>query len=373
MKKVMAVFGTRPEAIKMAPLVNHLKSRADEIDVKVCVTAQHREMLDMVLEIFNIKPDYDLNMMKKGQTLVDVNVRALEGVSKVLNEEKPDIVLVHGDTSTALAAAMASFYNKIPVGHVEAGLRSKNMYSPYPEEFNRKLIGSIAEYHFSPTIENKKNLLREGVAEEKIYVTGNTVIDALKSVVKDDYEFEDEFLKGIDYKNKRVILLTVHRRENWGEPMEKIFQGVRDCALKNKDVVIIFPMHQNPIVRDCAKKHLGDLENVYLINALDYISFSNLMNNSYFVVTDSGGIQEEAPALGKPVIVLRAETERMEGIQAGTVKLCNISREEIFNSLDGLLKDENEYKRMKEAINPYGIGKSSKIIGDILIYGEEKN
>ena len=367
MKKIMIIFGTRPEAIKLAPLIKYLKITTD-IELKICVTAQHRGMLDTVLNIFEITPDYDLNIMKNGQTLVEMTIRILEGVDKVLKKEKPDLILVHGDTTTSLISAMGAFYNKIPVVHIEAGLRSKNMYSPYPEEFNRKLISDIAEYHFSPTIENKINLLNEGVSEDKIFVTGNTVIDALKSVVKENFIFENELLRTINYKEKKVVLLTIHRRENWGEPMEEIFYGIKNCALKHiNDIVIIFPMHENPIVRECAQKILGNIKNIYLIDPLDYVSFSNLMNKSYLVVTDSGGIQEEAPALGKPVVVLREETERMEGVKAGTVVLCGISKEKIEELLTELLSTKEEYIKMSKAINPYGNGESSKKIGNILV------
>lgn len=368
--KIMMVFGTRPEAIKMCPLVKYLKEKKG-VELKICVTGQHREMLDSVLNIFDIIPDYDLNLMKKGQTISNITIGVLKGVEKIIKNESPDIILVHGDTTTTLASAIAGFYNKIPIAHIEAGLRSGNLYSPYPEEFNRKLIDSFSTFHFCPTEQNKNNLLKEGVLEKNIFVTGNTVIDALKSVLNKEYEFKDEILKNIDYKNKKIILLTIHRRENWGQPMEEIFQGIKESISKHEDAIIIFPMHENPLIKECAQKNLGGIERIYLINSLDYISFSNLMNKCYFVVTDSGGIQEEAPALGKPVVVLREETERLEGVEAGTVKICGISKEKIIQCLDELLENEDIYLKMNKSINPYGVGGSSKMIGDILInYGK---
>ena len=307
--KVMSVFGTRPEAIKMAPLVKALEND-DRFESIVCATAQHREMLDSVLEIFNIKPQYDLNIMAHGQTIVDISNKVLKGVDDVIKKAEPHIVLVHGDTSTTLNGALAAFYNKVPVGHVEAGLRSYDMYSPFPEEVNRTLTGAITNLHFAPTKTNENNLLSEGVDKEKIYVTGNTVIDALLSVINENHIFEDETLNDIDFENKKVILLTTHRRENWGEPMENIFKAMIELIESNKDVEIIFPMHKNPAIRELAHKYFDKyMGRVHLIEPLEYVEFTNLMAKVYLIMTDSGGIQEEAPALGKPVMVLRTETE----------------------------------------------------------------
>lgn len=361
MKKIIVIFGTRPEAIKMCPLIKELK-KEKKFDVKVCVTAQHREMLDKVLKIFDIKPDYDLNIMSHGQTVIDINFRVLRGVDEIIKKENPDLVLVHGDTSTTLAAAMAAFYNKVPVGHVEAGLRSGNIYSPYPEEFNRKLVGSFAEFHFAPTVGNKNNLLKDGISEEKIFVTGNTVIDALKSVVNSNYLFEDKTLNRIDYLNKKVILITSHRRENLGKPMENIFNALKEIVLENEEVIAIFPMHKNPAIRESANKILGTIENILLIEPLDYIPFANLMSKSYIIATDSGGIQEEAPALGKPVIVLRTETERPEAVEAGTVKISGVEKDTIKKDILFILKNEVEYKKMANSVNPYGNGEAVKKI-----------
>jgi UDP-N-acetylglucosamine 2-epimerase (non-hydrolysing) len=363
MVKTLTVFGTRPEAIKMAPLVKKLDAE-DGIESVVCVTAQHREMLDMVLNIFKIEPDYDLDLMSHGQSITDITVRVLRGIEAVLDEVKPDIVLLHGDTTTTFAAALAAFYKKIPVGHVEAGLRSGNKYSPYPEEMNRMLAGNIAALHFAPTEGNRKNLERCGVAEH-IYVTGNTVIDALKMVVTDDYVFEEELLNSLDYSRK-VILLTAHRRENWGKPMENIFSAVRDLVKIYDDVDVVFPVHPNPVVREMAEGVLGGLERVHLIAPLDYEPFANLMARCYLVMTDSGGIQEEAPALGKPVLVLRTETERPEAVDAGTVKMAGVQRDIIFGLAEKLLVDRDAYEKMARAVNPYGDGKASERIVAIL-------
>ena len=363
--KVMTVFGTRPEAIKMAPLVKELEKN-DEITSIVVVTAQHRQMLDMVMNLFNIKADYDLNIMKHNQTITDITNRVLKELEEVMAKEKPDIVLVHGDTTTTFAASLAAFYNKIPVGHVEAGLRSHNIYSPYPEEMNRKLTGTIASVHFAPTIGNKSNLLKENIDEDKIFITGNTVIDALLSVINDDYVFGEE-IDSIDFKNKKVILLTCHRRENWGEPMENIFRAVSRIAQNNHDVEVIFPMHLNPTVRECAREFMGNIDNIHLIEPLDYEPFANLMNKSHLILTDSGGIQEEAPALGKPVLVLRNETERPEAVEAGTVKVAGICEETIYTMTSELLNDTQEYKRMAYSTNPYGDGKSCEKIVKCLI------
>jgi UDP-N-acetylglucosamine 2-epimerase (non-hydrolysing) len=371
MIKVMTVFGTRPEAIKMAPLVKKLQN-TDKIESIVCVTAQHREMLDMVLELFNITPDYDLNIMSHGQTLVDITSKALYGLDDIIKKEKPDIVLVHGDTTTTLVGAQAAFYNKVKVGHVEAGLRSGNIYSPFPEEMNRKITGTIANIHFAPTIGNKKNLLKEGISEDKIYITGNTVIDALLQVVKDDYKFND-ILDNIDYENRKVLLLTCHRRENWGQPMENIFNAVKDLINENKDVEVVFPMHLNPRIRELANTIFNDTKRIHLIEPLDYEPFVNLINKCHLILTDSGGIQEEAPALGKPVVVLRTETERPEAVKAGTVKIGGIVRKEVFETVNLLLNNQEEYNKMANAVNPYGDGKAcDRIVESILYYFREK-
>ncbi|MDO4793468.1 MAG: UDP-N-acetylglucosamine 2-epimerase (non-hydrolyzing) [Filifactor alocis] len=364
--KVFNVFGTRPEAIKMAPLVKELQGR-EEIDCKVLVTAQHREMLDSVLELFEITPDFDLNIMKHGQSISDITSRVLYGAGEIFAAEQPDIVLVHGDTTTTFASALAAFYQKIPVGHVEAGLRTGNIYSPYPEEMNRKLTGSLATYHFSPTVMNRDNLLRENVDEEKILITGNTVIDALLSVTNREYSFEDEAIDKIDESKYRTVLLTCHRRENWGEPMEAIFSAIADLTKKHEDIMVVFPMHKNPLVRELAQKHMGGNDRILLIEPLDYEPFANLMKKSHLILTDSGGIQEEAPGLGKPVLVLRTETERPEAVQAGTVKLAGVTKEEVFALTDLLLSDKEEYEKMAQAVNPYGDGQASKRIADYLV------
>ena len=365
--KVLTVFGTRPEAIKMAPLIKEMKSR-EEFDCKVLVTAQHREMLDSVLKLFNIEPDFDLNIMKHGQTITDITSRVLYGCEEVLDKYTPDVILVHGDTTTTFAASLAAFYKKIPVGHIEAGLRSENMYSPYPEEMNRRLTGRLSTYHFSPTKTNRENLVREDISTKNIVVTGNTVIDALLQVVKKDYEFEDEMLKSIDFENKKVILLTCHRRENWGEPMEEIFRAVKSIVKENPDTHLIFPMHLNPIVRNAAKSILGDNDRISLIEPLDYEPFANLMAKSYLLLTDSGGVQEEAPALGKPVVVLRTETERPEAVEAGTVKVAGVKEEKVYQISDRLIRDKSYYESVANAVNPYGYGKASIRIADYLLY-----
>ncbi|KXZ40531.1 UDP-N-Acetylglucosamine 2-epimerase [Alkalithermobacter thermoalcaliphilus JW-YL-7 = DSM 7308] len=363
--RVMTIFGTRPEAIKMAPLVKEFEKR-QEFESIVCVTAQHRQMLDTVLDLFDITPKYDLNIMKHGQSITDITNKVLKGVEDILKTENVDIVLVHGDTTTTFAGALAAFYNKIPIGHVEAGLRSDNMYSPYPEEMNRRLTSKLATLHFAPTNGNKENLLRENVEEKNIFVTGNTVIDALLSVVKNDYKFSNE-LDNIDFENKKVVLLTCHRRENWGRPMENIFKAVKRLAISNKDIQVIFPMHMNPVIREVATNILKDLENVNLIEPLDYEPFANLINKSYLILTDSGGIQEEAPGLGKPVVVLRTETERPEAVKAKTVKIAGIEEDNIFQIANELINDKKEYEKMARAINPYGDGKSSKRIADHIL------
>ena len=356
--KIMTVFGTRPEAIKMAPVVKVLKEDP-MIELIVCVSAQHREMLDQVLKRFDIVPDYDLDIMEENQTLSKITSKILLGLEEVFKVERPKMILVHGDTTTTLSATLAAFYNGIDIGHVEAGLRSGDLYSPYPEEANRVLTGRIANIHFSPTDGNISNLIKENIDRSKIIKTGNTVIDALVNVVMDDYVFKDETLNKIDYENKKVILLTAHRRENLGEPMENIFRAVKKLVLENDDVELIFPMHLNPKVRLIAKKHLENNEKIYLIEPLDYEPFANLMNKSYLILTDSGGIQEEAPALGKPVLVLRTETERPEAVEAGTVKMVGIDEDIIFRKANELINDNELYQKMSNAVNPYGDGKAS--------------
>ena len=364
--RVMSVFGTRPEAIKMAPLVKALE-KDERFESIVCVTAQHREMLDSVLEIFDIKPQYDLNIMAHGQTIIDISNKVLKGVDEVIKKVEPDIVLVHGDTSTTLNGALAAFYNKVPVGHVEAGLRSYDIYSPFPEEMNRKLTGGITELHFAPTKTNQSNLLLEGINKQKIHVTGNTVIDALLSVVNENHKFEDEALNNIDFNNEKVILLTTHRRENWGQPMENIFKAMIELIDNNEDVEIIFPMHKNPSIRELAHRYFDKyVDKVHLIEPLEYVEFTNLMSKVYLIMTDSGGIQEEAPALGKPVMVLRTETERPEAVEAGTVILAGIKKEIIVNIADELINNEKSYKAMTQATNPYGDGKACERILNII-------
>ncbi len=372
--KVLSIFGTRPEAIKMAPLIKRLEA-CDKIESIVCVTAQHREMLDQVLDIFNIFPNYDLNIMKDRQTITGVTIKALNRLEEVIIKEKPDIVLVHGDTTTTFAGALAAFYQKVRVGHVEAGLRSGNMYSPYPEEMNRSLTGRLANLHFAPTVRNKKNLLKENIDENNIIVTGNTVIDALLSVIDENYEFINENINKLDFINKKVILLTSHRRENLGKPMKNIFNAVKRIVEENKDVEVVFPVHLNPKVREIANSILKDIERVHLIEPLDYKPFANLMAKSYLIMTDSGGIQEEAPSLGKPVVVLRTETERPEAVEAGTVKVVGVKENDIFETVNELLNNEEKYKKMANAVNPYGDGKASDRIVDALLYyfGIEKN
>ena len=370
--KVLSVFGTRPEAIKMCPLVKVLE-KDDRIESIVCATAQHREMLDTVLEIFDVKPQYDLNVMSHGQTIVDVSNKVLTGVDKVIKECNPDIVLVHGDTSTTLNGALAAFYNQKPIGHVEAGLRTGDLYSPFPEEANRKLTGAIATLHFSATESNKANLERENI-NKNIYITGNTVIDALLSVVDKNHKFDDKNLNDIDFENNKIVLLTAHRRENWGEPMKDIFAAVKDLVTKNEDVNVMFPMHKNPLIRELANESFKGVEDkIHLIEPLEYVDFANLMAKCYLIMTDSGGIQEEAPALGKPVIVLRTETERPEAVEAGTVKLAGIKKEDIFNIANELINDEEAYNKMAHAVNPYGDGKACpRIIEHIVEYFKNK-
>lgn len=360
--KVMTVFGTRPEAIKMAPLVKELKSR-EEIECIVCVTAQHRQMLDQVLEAFQIEPDYDLNIMQQGQTLSDITARALKGLGEVIKEVKPNIVLVHGDTTTTFAGALAAFYNQVDIGHVEAGLRTWNKYSPYPEEMNRQMVGVMADMHFAPTENSKNSLLSEGKKEEKIFVTGNTAIDALATTVKEEYTNPI-----LDWaKGSRLIMITAHRRENLGEPMRGMFKAIKRIIEEYPDVKAIYPVHLNPKVREVANEVLGNEERIKLIDPLEVIDFHNFLSKSYLILTDSGGIQEEAPSLGKPVLVLRDTTERPEGIKAGTLKLAGTDEETIYKLTKQLLEDKNEYEKMSKASNPYGDGQASKRIADAII------
>ena len=362
MKKVMLVFGTRPEAIKMCPLVNELKGRSN-ITTRVCVTGQHRQMLDQVLRAFDVTPDYDLSIMKDKQTLFDVTANILLRIREVLEAEKPDVVLVHGDTSTTFVTALACFYLQIPVGHEEAGLRTYNIHSPFPEEFNRQAVGIIAQYNFAPTQMARDNLLREGKEARSIYVTGNTAIDALKTTVRDDYSHPE-----LDWaKGSRLITLTAHRRENLGEPMRNMFRAIKRIVDEHEDLKVIYPIHMNPVVRQAAQDIFGDDQRIHIIEPLDVLDFHNLMARSYLILTDSGGIQEEAPSLGKPVLVMRDTTERPEGIAAGTLKLVGTGEERIYNEFKRLLTDEEAYQQMAHASNPYGDGFASKRIADILM------
>lgn len=364
--KVMTIFGTRPEAIKMCPLVLELRSRP-EVECIVCLTAQHRQMLDSVMEIFGIEGDHDLDIMRDRQTLTGITVRILDKLDELLEEVKPDLVLVHGDTSTTFASALAAFYHKIPVGHVEAGLRTYDMYSPFPEEMNRCLVSEISALNFSPTTNNAESLVKEQVRGE-IFITGNTVIDALKTTVRSDYEFASEELKGLDFEKDKVILLTAHRRENYGEPMENIMTAVRQIVEENPGIKVVYPVHLSPYVQETAKKYLGDVPGVSLIPPVDVNEMHNLMAKCYLVMTDSGGIQEEAPSLGKPVLVLRNETERPEAITAGTVVLCGTSREKIVETGNLLLRDKAAYDKMANAVNPYGDGFACRRITDAILW-----
>ncbi len=352
--KVMTVFGTRPEAIKMAPLVHALEQN-EHTESIVCVTAQHRQMLDQVLDIFNIKPDYDLDIMEQRQTLATITEKSLHGLDTVLEEAKPDIVLVHGDTSTTFAGALAAFYHKIPVGHVEAGLRTYDKYSPFPEEMNRKLVGQIADLHFAPTARNRDNLAREQITDG-VLVCGNTVVDAIHMTVRDDFAFRDPALQALDFKNDRVVLVTAHRRENYGEPMENICRAIARLSDRYPDVHFVYPVHLSPYVRETAEKFLGGRDRVHLIAPLAVDEMHNLMARCYLIMTDSGGLQEEAPSLGKPVLVLRHETERPEAIEAGTVKLAGIVEDQIFQMACELFDDAQAYEKMAHAVNPYGDG-----------------
>lgn len=361
MKKIMLVFGTRPEAIKMCPLVNELKTRENTKTI-VCVTGQHRQMLDQVLTAFNVKPDYDLSIMKDKQTLFDVTVNILERIKAVLEKVHPDVVLVHGDTSTTFVTALACFYMQIPVGHVEAGLRTYNIYSPYPEEFNRQAVGIVSQYNFAPTELSKQNLMNEGKKPETIYVTGNTAIDALKTTVREDYSHPElEWAKG-----SRLIMITAHRRENLGEPMKNMFRAIKRVLDEHLDVKAIYPIHMNPMVRETADEIFSGDDRIRIIEPLDVLDFHNFLSRSYLILTDSGGIQEEAPSLGKPVLVMRDTTERPEGIAAGTLKLVGTEEKTIYNEFKKLLEDESEYAKMSNASNPYGDGLASKRIADII-------
>lgn len=363
--KVIVVFGTRPEAIKMCPVVKEIKRR-EGLECVVCVTGQHKEMLDQVLEVFKVKPDYNFSIMKKNQTLYDITYSVMQGMKEVLNKEKPDVVLVHGDTTTTFATALACFYEKVAIGHVEAGLRTNNIYSPYPEEFNRQAVDIISSYYFAPTEHSKNNLISEGKNPEKIFVTGNTAIDALQTTVSGENDIKWKEWCG----DSRVILLTAHRRENLGQPLINIFESIKYIINKYDDIKVVYPVHYNPQIRECVTKVLGEEERVKIIDPLNVIEFHNLINNSYLILTDSGGIQEEAPALGKPVLVLRDTTERPEGVEAGTLKLVGTEKENICKEVENLLNNAAEYKKMSETANPYGDGKASRRIVDILLENE---
>lgn len=368
MEKIMLVFGTRPEAIKMCPLVNELKMRR-EVETTVCVTGQHRQMLDQVLEAFHVVPDYDLSIMKDKQTLFDITTNILNRIKEVLEEVNPDVVLVHGDTSTTFVTALACFYLQIPVGHVEAGLRTYNIYSPYPEEFNRQAVSIISQYNFAPTELSRENLIREGKNPENIYVTGNTAIDALKTTVRDDYRHPE-----LDWAaDSRLIMITAHRRENLGEPMRHMFRAIRRVMDEHPDVKAIYPIHMNPLVRETANAILGDDDRIHIIEPLDVIDFHNFLARSFMILTDSGGIQEEAPSLGKPVLVMRDTTERPEGIKAGTLKLVGTTEEVIYKNFKQLLEDKEEYNKMSKASNPYGDGYACKRIADVLVKQEKRD
>ena len=362
----MTIFGTRPEAIKMAPLALELEKR-ENIEAICCVTAQHREMLDSVLEIFKLKPDYDLNIMQPRQTLSSITSRCITGMDEVLDEAKPDLVLVHGDTSTTFAGALAAFYHQIPVGHVEAGLRTYDKWSPFPEEMNRKMVGSIADLHFCPTVSNEANLARENITAG-VFRTGNTVIDALQTTVVDNFTFGEDILNKLDYKNRKVILVTCHRRENYGQPMTNIMTALRRIADANPDCELVYPVHLSPVVQECAHKHLDNHERIHLIAPLSVDEMHNLMARCHLVMTDSGGLQEEAPALGKPVLVLRRETERPEAVAAGTVMLAGVEEEDIFSMASTLLSDPAAYDKMAHAVNPYGDGLACRRIVDAILH-----
>lgn len=364
--RIMSVFGTRPEAIKMAPLVKELKSR-EEIESICCVTAQHREMLDSVLEVFDLKPDWDLDIMTPRQTLSTITSKCLIGMDEAIEALKPDMILVHGDTSTTFAGALSAFYHKVSVGHVEAGLRTYDKYSPYPEEMNRKLVTSIADLYFCPTENNRQNLLRENV-DKGLFVTGNTVIDALKTTVREDFTFETEILNRLPYDSKKIILVTCHRRENYGQPMEDIMSALAEIAQAHNDTELVYPVHLSPVVQECARRHLENIPNVHLIPPLPADEMHNLMARCYLVLTDSGGLQEEAPALGKPVLVLRRETERPEAVAAGTVKLAGVDRSTIISMAHELICNEQAYAAMAHAVNPYGDGEACRRIADAILW-----
>ena len=364
--RIMSVFGTRPEAIKMAPLVKELASRAGVTSI-CCVTAQHREMLDSVLEVFDLKPDWDLDIMTPRQTLSTITSKCLLGMDEAIDTLKPDMILVHGDTSTTFAGALSAFYHKVPVGHVEAGLRTYDKYSPFPEEMNRKLVTAIADLYFCPTENNRRNLEREGVSGE-VFVTGNTVIDALKTTVRKDYHFTTEILNHLPYDSKKILLVTCHRRENYGQPMEDIMSALAEIARTHEDVELVYPVHLSPVVQECAHRHLDGISNVHLIAPLAADEMHNLMARSYLVLTDSGGLQEEAPALGKPVLVLRRETERPEAVTAGTVKLAGVAREDILSMAHSLITDPAAYAAMAHAVNPYGDGEACRRIADAILW-----
>lgn len=368
MKKILLVFGTRPEAIKMCPLVNELKKR-DSLQTIVCVTGQHREMLDQVLKVFHVKPDFDLSIMQKGQTLFDITTKVLDGIKSILEDTKPDVVLVHGDTSTTFVTALACFYLQIPVGHVEAGLRTYDIYSPYPEEFNREAVSIISQYNFAPTDLARQNLINEGKDPNKIWVTGNTAIDALKTTVRDDYSDSNlQWASGC-----RLITITAHRRENLGEPMKHMFRAIKRVLDEHDDVKAIYPIHMNPIVRQTANEIFGDDDRIRIIEPLDVLDFHNYLHHSYLILTDSGGIQEEAPSLGKPVLVMRDTTERPEGIKAGTLKLVGTKEDTIYREFTKLLDDKEEYDKMAHASNPYGDGHACERIADIFEFGNMKH
>ena len=369
--KVMTIFGTRPEAIKMAPVVMELRQHADEIETRTLVTAQHREMLDQVLHLFHIVPEYDLNIMAAGQTLFDITTRAMMGLNEVFQKDRPDLVLVHGDTTTTFAGALAAYYHQIPVGHVEAGLRTHDIYSPFPEEMNRRLTGGIAALHFAPTATAHDNLRAEGVPERDIFITGNTVIDALHHTVRPDYALPAE-LTQVDFAHRRVLLVTTHRRENLGEPMRHVYRAIHNIIHEIEDVEVIFPVHRNPKVREIVQEELGRLPRTHLIDPLDYEPFANLMARVFIVLTDSGGVQEEAPALGKPVLVLRDTTERPEAVSAGTVRLVGTDEQRVYGETMRLLTDPDAYRRMAEAVNPYGDGRAARRIIEAILYHAER-
>ena len=364
--RVMSVFGTRPEAIKMCPLVRELASRP-EIESLCCVTAQHRQMLDSVLEVFHCTPDYDLNIMTPRQTLSTITSKCLLGMDEAIDALKPDLILVHGDTSTTFAGALSAFYHQVKVGHVEAGLRTWDKYSPFPEEMNRKLVSAIADLYFCPTENNRNNLLKEGITEG-LFVTGNTVIDALKTTVRDDYRFATDELNHLPYGERKVLLVTCHRRENYGEPMKNIMLALRQIAEENPDVELVYPVHLSPVVREAVDKYLRGAPQVHLIDPLPADEMHNLMARCYLVLTDSGGLQEEAPALGKPVLVMRRETERPEAVAAGTVKLCGVVQDDIVTMAERLIRDQNAYRAMAHAVNPYGDGRACQRIADAILW-----